>query len=73
MPTRHWPLRKGHPSIPPIPLSALAACGIEPALPDGQSDPGVITTTDARTATDAFVAAIAKHRHVARETDPPRV
>jgi hypothetical protein len=33
----------------------------------------VIATTDASTATDAFVAAIAKHRHFARETDPPRV
>ena len=51
----------------------LTACGIDPALPDGQPDPGVITTTDASTATDAFVAAIAKHRHFARETDPPRV
>jgi catalase len=51
----------------------LAACGIDPALPDGQPDPGVIITTDASTATDAFVAAIAKHRHFARETDPPRV
>ena len=51
----------------------LTACGIDPALPDGQPDPGVIATTDASTATDAFVAAIAKHRHFARETDPPRV
>jgi catalase len=51
----------------------LTACGIDPAPPDGQRDPGVITTTDASTATDAFVAAIAKHRHFARETDPPRV
>jgi hypothetical protein len=25
------------------------------------------------TAADDFVAAIAKHRHFARETDPPRV
>ena len=29
--------------------------------------------SDASTATDDFVAAIAKHRHFARETDPPRV
>jgi catalase len=51
----------------------LTACGIDPVLPGGQPDPGVIATTDASTATDAFVAAIAKHRHFARETDPPRV
>jgi len=51
----------------------LAACGIDPALPDGQRDPGVITTPDARTGGDAFIAAIATHRHFARETDPPRV
>jgi catalase len=51
----------------------LTACGIDAALPGGQPDPGVIATTDASAATDAFVAAIAKHRHFARETDPPRV
>ena len=51
----------------------LTACGIDPSLPDGQPDPGVITTADAGTATEGFVAAIAKHRHFARETDPPRV
>ena len=51
----------------------LTACGIDTALPDGQPDPGVITTADASTATDGFIAAIAKHRHFARETDPPRV
>jgi catalase len=51
----------------------LTACGIEAALPNGQPDPGVITTPDASTASDGFMAAIAKHRHLARETDPPRV
>jgi catalase len=51
----------------------LSACGIDPALPDGQPDPGVITTADATTATEGFIAAIARHRHFARETDPPRV
>ena len=51
----------------------LTACGIEPALPDGQPDPGVIRTPDASRASDGFIAAIAKHRHFARETDPPRV
>jgi catalase len=51
----------------------LAACGIDPALPDGQQDPGVITASDASTAIDRFIEAIARHRHFARETDPPRV
>ena len=51
----------------------LAACGIEKVLPDGRPDPGVIATPDARTAGDAFIAAIARHRHFERETDPPRV
>lgn len=48
----------------------LAACGIEADA----ADPGLIlATTDASDGADAFVAAIAKHRHFARETDPPRV
>lgn len=48
----------------------LAACGIE----IDAADPGlIVATTDGRDAADAFVAAIAKHRHFARETDPPRV
>ena len=51
----------------------LTACGIELALPNGQPDPGVIPTSDASTAGDGFISAIAKHRHFARETDPPRV
>jgi catalase len=51
----------------------LTACGIDTMLPDGQLDPGVLTTSDGSTAGDDFIAAIAKHRHFARETDPPRV
>jgi catalase len=51
----------------------LEACGIDTALPDGQPDPGLLVAADAATATDDFVAAIARHRHFARETDPPRV
>jgi catalase len=51
----------------------LTACGIDHALPNGQPDPGVIATPDASTAGDGFIAALAKHRHFARETDPPRV
>jgi catalase len=51
----------------------LQACRIDPTLPGGQADPGVLVTDDAATMIDDFVAAIAKHRHFARETDPPRV
>ena len=52
----------------------LEACGITPMLPTGEPDPGlIVATTDDDAAGDAFVAAIAAHRHFARETDPPRV
>jgi catalase len=48
----------------------LDACGI----PTGESDSGLIVlAVDSLDAADQFVAAIAKHRHFARETDPPRV
>ena len=50
----------------------LGACGID-AIPDGPPDPGLITASDQSAGTDDFVAAIATHRHFARETDPPRV
>ena len=51
----------------------LDACGIKAALPNGKPDPGLVVTADADTGIGQFVAAIAKHRHFARETDPPRV
>ena len=47
----------------------LTACGIE----TDTSDTGLIIAADATDAADAFVAAMAKHRHFVRETDPPRV
>ena len=50
----------------------LKACGIDTALPDGQPDPGLIVASDASASGD-FIMAMAKHRHFARETDPPRV
>ena len=54
--------------------SLLQACGISPMLPTGEPDPGVIiAVTDGADTFDRFVAAIAKHRHFQRETDPPRV
>jgi hypothetical protein len=51
----------------------LQACGIESTLPDGQADPGVLVASDAAPVIGDLVAAIARHRHFARETDPPRV
>jgi catalase len=51
----------------------IAASGIEPTLPDGKPDPGLMVATGADAPADDFIAAVAKHRHFARETDPPRV
>ena len=51
----------------------LSAAGIPPALPDGRSDPGLIVPGDGEAGTEAFIAALGKHRHFERETDPPRV
>jgi catalase len=51
----------------------LQACGIDTALPNGQPDPGLIVRSNPSTAGDAFIAALAKHRHFTRETDPPRI
>ena len=51
----------------------LKACGIQTTLPGGQADPGLIVALDVAAAADDFIAAIAKHRHFVRETDPPRL
>jgi len=53
----------------------LEAAGIWTTLPDGGIDPGVLVCEegDIKKVVAAFVAAIAKHRHFERETDPPRV
>jgi catalase len=51
----------------------LGSAGIWTTLPNGEADPGVLHFDAPRGALDAFVAAIAKHRHYERETRPPRV
>jgi catalase len=51
----------------------LEAAAVPLALPDGSADPGLVTAGDAAAGTAAFIAAVAQHRHFARETDPPRV
>ena len=51
----------------------LEAAGIPAQLPDGKPDPGLLLSPDAQAMTAKFIAAIAKHRHFERQTDPPRV
>ena len=55
----------------------LDAAGLPPSLPTGEVDPGVIRAEaggDRRApGVDAFIEALARHRHWARETDPPLV
>jgi catalase len=53
----------------------LQQAGIPAVLPSGDADPGLVVDTgdDAKSAAEAFVAALEKHRHFDRETDPPRV
>ena len=51
----------------------LKKAGIPLALPDGTPDPGLLINTAGDIDEDGFVAALAKHRHFQRETDPPRV
>ncbi|MGY4515199.1 putative intracellular protease/amidase [Lysobacter sp. HA18] len=53
----------------------VAAAGLPTDLPDGSPDPGLLLMDggDVDAALEAFVQAVAMHRHWDRETDPPRV
>ena len=53
----------------------LEGAGISPRLPDGSDDPGllVVDEEDNAAVADAFVQAIARHRHFERQMDPPTV
>jgi catalase len=53
----------------------LDGAGASANLPSGEPDPGVLSfdESDVQQALRAFIAAIAKHRHFERETDPPMV
>ena len=55
--------------------TVLEAAGIPPLLPDGSGDPGVLVVDgqDQGTVAEAFVRAIARHRHFERQIDPPPV
>lgn len=50
--------------------------GASVVLPDGSPDPGIVTTETGDDGTGVaaeFIAALARHRHWERETDPPMV
>lgn len=53
----------------------LDEAGISTQLPSGGPDPGVLLSSVEAIdkGTTAFIAAAGKHRHPARETDPPRI
>jgi catalase len=53
----------------------LDRAGVEALLASGDADPGVLLAEadEGKAAHTAFITAIGKHRHPARETDPPRV
>ena len=51
----------------------LSKAGVPLHLPSGAPDPGLLVVDAGDDAEDAFVAAIAKHRHFERYSDPPAV
>ena len=51
----------------------LEKAGVPRKLPKGGDDPGILLSDDAGRVAEEFIAAIAKHRHLERYTDPPRV
>ncbi|MGZ9058828.1 MAG: DJ-1/PfpI family protein, partial [Burkholderiaceae bacterium] len=53
----------------------LEGAGISPTLPDGSPDPGLVLQDEQgdEGVADAFVKAIARHRHFERQMDPPLV
>jgi catalase len=51
----------------------LAAAGIPEKLADGGEDPGLMRARDGAEVVAQFIDAIARHRHLERYSDPPRV
>jgi catalase len=53
----------------------LGEAGIPLTLPDGSEDPGLLLAdaADAKAVAPVFIAAVGKHRHPLRDSDPPRV
>jgi catalase len=53
-------------------MKLLQRAGIGAKLGSGAADSGLLLGDDAQMA-DAFIGALAKHRHYERETDPPTI
>ena len=53
----------------------LEKLGISLQLPSGEEDPGLLLLdpSDAAIKLDAFIAAVGRHRHPERDTDPPTI
>jgi catalase len=53
----------------------LEKLGISLQLPSGESDPGLLLLdpSEAAIKLDAFIAAVGRHRHPERDTDPPHI
>ncbi|MEO6362720.1 MAG: catalase-related domain-containing protein, partial [Caldimonas sp.] len=51
----------------------IDAAALPPTLPDGSADPGLLLMPNAEEAAATLITLLAGPRHVARETDPPRV
>ncbi len=51
----------------------LEKAGVSATLPSGGADPGVIVSDSGSAPVEQFIAALGKHRHPERETDPPAV
>ena len=51
----------------------LAAARIPAASAKGSDDPGLLRIATAGEAAPKFIAAVARHRHFERQTDPPMV
>ena len=51
----------------------LTKAGVPLALPSGRADPGLLVVADGREGVSRFAAAVGKHRHFERHTDPPMV
>ena len=51
----------------------LEKVGIGPELPTGTADPGLLMGSSDAFDPQLFIAAVGKHRHAARDTDPPAI
>ena len=56
-------------------MALLDKAGILPNLPSGEPDPGILKAkaSEAKAVAGKFIDAMAKHRHTARDQDPPLI